>query len=433
MTQGSLLNLPRALLSMEECGIDALIATSPVNVGYLSGYFCWLNSLLREYMVKPGGTGNLPEAYAILTRDGSAALVVNAVFSPDAARLGGVKAYLFGSPGVDLSESQKPAAGDEPLWAALMASDKYPSALSALHAAIRDCGLSGGQIGIELDSFPPERAQQVTDALPQADFKDCTNLLRLVRAVKSPEEIRRLTRAAAISEAAGLEALDLARTGASIRELRQHYHTRAAAMGAVFDHFAFSPHGLGISMSADFTLNGDDVLYVDFGCKYEEYFSDTGLTLAIAPLSTPLERRYAALQDSLSAGMREMKPGAKASAIHQAMADAFASHGFAHCFPHGHGLGLEVRDYPILVPDAGLTIQDGCVRVPADLVMEEGMVNNLEACVFVPGAGSVHMEKTYLVTADSCRPLVPQERRRPFSPRMEEGRRGEMKGMVQGV
>jgi Xaa-Pro dipeptidase len=419
MTQEALLNLPRALLYMEECGIDALVATSPVNVGYLSGYFCWLNSLLREYMVKPGGTGHLPEAYAILTRDGSVALVVNAIFSADAVRLDGVKIYLFGSPGVDLSASEKPAAGDEQLWAALTASGEPPSALSACLTAMRDSELSTSRIGIELDSFPPERARRLADALPQVEFKDCTNLLRLVRAVKSQEEIRRLTRAAEISETAGREALDLARTGSSMRDLRQQYHACAAAMGAVFDHFAYSPHGLGISMTGDFQLSARDTLYVDFGCKFEEYFSDTGLTMTMNGLSAPLERRYLALQDSLSAGTRTMKPGVKASAIHQAMADAFTSHGFAHCFPHGHGLGLEVRDYPILVPDSGLMIEDGCVHVPADLGMEEGMVNNLEACVFLPGAGSVHMEKTWLITADGCRTLTTQERGRPFSPNAE--------------
>jgi Xaa-Pro aminopeptidase len=417
MTQGTLLNRPRALLYMEECGIDALIATSPVNVGYLSGYFCWLNSLLREYMVKPGGTGHLPEAYAILTRDGSVALVVNAVFSPDALRLGGVQVYIFGSAGVDLSALKQPAVGEEQLWALLTAADQSPDAPSALFAAMQDCGLSEGRIGVELDSFPPERARRLSDAMPRANFRDCTNLLRLVRAVKSQEEIRRLTRAAEISETAGRMALEQARTGSSMRELRQHYHARAAAMGAVFDHFAFSPHGLGISMSGDFDLGADDALYLDFGCKFDEYFSDTGLTLAMTGLSAPLGRRYAALQDALNAGMREMKPGARASTIHHAMEDAFAAHGFAYCFPHGHGLGLEVRDYPVLVPDSGLAIEDGCVEVPADLVMEEAMVNNLEACVFVPGAGSVHMEKTFLVTADGCRPLIPQERGQPFSPR----------------
>ena len=428
MTNGTLLNLPRALHYMEQSGVEAIIATSPVNVGYLSGYFCWLNSLLREYMVRPGAPGHLPEAYAILTRDGSVALAVNAVFSADAVRLNGVKVYIFGSAGVDLSESQNPAVGYEPLWELLTRPAEPASALSALAAAIRDSGLSQARIGLELDSFPPERARSLADALPRASFRDCTNLLRLVRAVKSQEEIRRLTRAAEISETAGMEALDLARTGSSMNELRQQYHARAAAMGAVFDHFAYSPNGLGISMTGDFHLSARDALYVDFGCKFEEYFSDTGLTLAMSGLSAPLQRRYVALQDSLAAGSLAMKPGVRASAIHQAMADAFASHGFAHCFPHGHGLGLEVRDYPILVPDSGLMIEDGCVRLPADLVMEEGMVNNLEACVFMPGAGSVHMEMTWLVTADGCRTLTSQQRSRPFSPAP-----GPQHGTVQSV
>lgn len=32
--------------------------------------------------------------------------------------------------------------------------------------------------------------------------------------------------------------------------------------------------------------------------------------------------------------------------------------GFTASYPHGHGVDLEVRDYPTIVPDNGLRIQD---------------------------------------------------------------------------
>lgn len=408
-----LLNQSRALRYMEECGVDAIVATSPINVGYISGYFCWLNSLLREYMARPGASSNLPDAYAIFTSDGETALVVNSIFSADAIRLSGTNVYLFGSPGLDHSELATSPAEYEELWNLLTRTSQPVSPVSALTAALCDKGLSNAQIGIELDGMPQEKSRQVFDGLPGASFRDCTNLLRLVRAAKTPEEIERLTRAAEISEAAGMEALTLARPGTSVRELVQQFHARAAAMGAVFDHFAYSPRGLGIAMEADSQLSVNDILYVDFGCKFGQYYSDTGLTLAMTELVPPLERRYAALQASIAAGVSQMKPGVKASAIQRSMTDEIASHEFGSCFPHGHGLGLEVRDYPIIVPDSGLMIHDDCVNVPADLPMEEGMVNNLEACFFLPGIGSVHLEKTYLVTADGNRELVTQDRDSP--------------------
>ena len=98
------------------------------------------------------------------------------------------------------------------------------------------------------------------------------------------------------------------------------------------------------------------------------------------------------------------------------MWDVLRSNGIEVSFPHGHGLGVELRDYPILVADNGLRITDDCVDVPSDLPLEEGMVINLEAGVFMPGIASLHIEQSFVVTSDGSRLLVPQDRSRPFIP-----------------
>jgi len=111
-----------------------------------------------------------------------------------------------------------------------------------------------------------------------------------------------------------------------------------------------------------------------------------------------------------------MRPGVRGSAVHHAMADQLAARRITAVYPHGHGLGLELRDYPILVPDTGLRIADDCVDLPADLELEPGMVINLEAAVFVPGVASIEVEITTLVTETGARPFVPQERSIPVRP-----------------
>ena len=79
--------------------------------------------------------------------------------------------------------------------------------------------------------------------------------------------------------------------------------------------------------------------------------------------------------------------------------------------PHGHGLGLEVRDYPILVPPNDLRIEDEAMNFSSDMPLEEGMVVNLEASVMIPDVGSTHYEKTYLVGKFNAEPLMPQPRK----------------------
>ena len=98
------------------------------------------------------------------------------------------------------------------------------------------------------------------------------------------------------------------------------------------------------------------------------------------------------------------------------MWDTLESNGVRNSYPHGHGLGVEVRDYPILVADNGRRIKDECVDEPSDLPLEAGMVINLEAAVFMPGVASVHIEQSFVVTSDGNRLLVPQDRSGPFIP-----------------
>ena len=47
------LNKDRAAAMMEECGVDVLIATSPVNITYLTDYSCWIDPLFKDYMMSP--------------------------------------------------------------------------------------------------------------------------------------------------------------------------------------------------------------------------------------------------------------------------------------------------------------------------------------------------------------------------------------------
>jgi hypothetical protein len=54
-----LLNRERAAKFMRGCGVDALVATSPVNITYFSDHACWLDPLFAEYMMSPGACSNL--------------------------------------------------------------------------------------------------------------------------------------------------------------------------------------------------------------------------------------------------------------------------------------------------------------------------------------------------------------------------------------
>ena len=409
-----LFNRARAIAYMREYGLDVLVATSPVNITYFTDYFCWIDPLFKEFMMVPGASSNLAQAYAVFPLEGEPALVVNPLFAVNAEELWVKDLHIFGSAGLDdsLPGGELPQALHR-FRDLLSASHGNATATDALLSILNQRGLTGARIGLEMEGLPPETNDLIRRALPEASLSNCADLIRMVRMVKSEEEIRLLTRSAEINEQAAMEALAMARPGRPVSELAEHYRAEAARMGADFDHFAFGVRGLGMTTETNYELGADDVLYVDYGCIYGYCFSDSGTTLAMRELPEALDERFAALRACLDAGEEAMRPGAKASAVAGAMLQTLHDRGITASFPHGHGVGLEVRDYPILVADNGLRIKDDCVDLSSDLTLEADMVLNMEAPLFMPGVGSLHIEQSYVVTSQGNRPLTAQQRRRP--------------------
>jgi len=175
--------------------------------------------------------------------------------------------------------------------------------------------------------------------------------------------------------------------------------------------------GLGIATEPDYLLTDEDFLFVDFGCTYRNYVSDSGFTLAMRPLSGKQLDTYKTLHACIQASVDTIEPGVKSSEIQTAIAQVLDQQNVQASLPHGHGLGLEIRDYPIIVPKNDLYIRDDCVEIPSDLPLETNMVVNLEASIFRLEMGALHIKQSFLVTANGCQPLIPQDRVLPRSPK----------------
>ncbi|MGH2522450.1 MAG: M24 family metallopeptidase, partial [Anaerolineales bacterium] len=374
-----LFNKPRAIEYMRRCGIEALVATSPVNITYFTNYYFWLDPMFREYWMSPGASSNLGQAYAVFPLEGEPALVVSPQQAVNAADLWVRDLHIYGETGLDDSLPPTALPGEaERLYDVLHGPRQNATPTEALLSILKARGLMGACLGVEMEGLTPPAKEALQGALPRAAVKDCSNLIRLIRAVKSPDEIERMARSAQINEEVGMESLVLARTGGPVADIVQHYRARVTELGADFDHFAYGYRGMGIATEPDYCLADDDVLFVDFGCNYRRYYSDTGTTLAMGSPAPILLERHAALRACMAAGMQAIGPGVKASAVHSAMWQALNAHGITASNPHGHGVGLEIRDYPIIMADNGLRLRDDCIDVPSDLPLEVNMVFNLE-------------------------------------------------------
>jgi Xaa-Pro dipeptidase len=403
-----LLNRSRAQGYMSKYELKALIATSPENVSYLTDLDCWMYRSLRENMLSPGAPDNLVQSYSMLPLDGEPALVISTDMALFGTELWVKDIRTYGSSIVD----SPPRIKEEPLQAMIrhLRSIQKDSSANALIDLIKDRGIEDGRVGLELKNLSEHTHKSLMKAFPNVEFLDCTELIRLIRMVKTEEEIERLKRAAEISERAVIRSLSHARDGVKTGELIRLYCEEIGKDGAVFEHFIYSPKGLGISGSHDFRLKRGDFMYVDFGCIYKMYYSDSGNTLFVGQAQDKELKLHKAIWEIIDETMDAMRPGVKPSSILDFLSNGLEKRGITNCSAHGHAIGLETREYPIIMRSSYSIISDDVVRESTEIPLEEGMVVNLEAPCYMFGVGSFHVERTFLIGKESAKDLSPQER-----------------------
>ena len=297
-------------------------------------------------------------------------------------------------------------------------------------------GGKGVRVGFELDVIPASLFTRFSVLMPNASFQDLSPLVREVRAVKSPYEIQRIRAAGVqvgkvIEDAKGflgegMRELDFASSlEKRARELGHqgilrmrgfnqelfYGHVISGHHSALMSHLDAPSGGMGVNPSmaqgAGFRIiqKGDPVS-VDFVGCVEGYLIDQTRLMVIGELEEDLEEGFeksVGIQDRVVA---EARPGTRWSRLYDLALEAARERNVEDRFMGppgeqvrfvGHGVGLEVDEYPFLA-------------ARQDKELEAGMVLALEPKIFHPGKGITGIEDTYLVTEDGLERLTVTER-----------------------
>lgn len=308
------------------------------------------------------------------------------------------------------------------------------SSMKDLPAILAQFGYSTPKrIGMELDVVPVNLFERYRKVLPDPEYLDATPLIRRVRMIKSHYEIHLLKDAADQVDKVYRRAREVIREGMTDVDLaaeleyvaRREGHQGLVRMRSfngemVYAH-VFSGADAAVPTYMDTPLGGmgvnpsfgqgaswkrierNEPIIVDFAGCLEGYLVDQTRILSIGGLSDRLRKAYDDMCRVQERMMELVKPGVPWGAVYDECLDLAVKMGYADSFMGskgaqvsfiGHGLGIEIDEYPFIA------------RGFNDMSFETGMVFAFEPKAVFPGEGAIGIENTFYISEEGLKQLT---------------------------
>ncbi|MFO7765906.1 MAG: aminopeptidase P family protein [Pelovirga sp.] len=236
-------------------------------------------------------------------------------------------------------------------------------------------------------------------------FSPLVEQCKPLRGIKEPAEIACLKQAADLNRRAFSATLPSIRSGVRERDIALELEFNLKKMGGEVNAFDFIvasglrgalPHGV----ASDKLIMKGDLVTIDFGTRLGGYHSDETVTLAIGPVAGKLRQIFDIVLEAHDSAMAAARSGMRACELDAVARDLITQRGYGDYFGHGlgHGVGLEVHEYPTLTGKS-------------ETVLKSGMVVTIEPGIYVPELGGVRIEDTILITDEGheCLTSIPKQ------------------------
>lgn len=253
-------------------------------------------------------------------------------------------------------------------------------------------------IGLNNEIFSLNALKRLKKTLKGKKFIDVSQELEEIRSIKTKQEIQKITKACKITEQVFLGIKKLFKTGMTELELAAELEFKAKKLGA--EELAFPvivasgknsavPH----HNTSDKKIKKNELILIDFGVKYKNYCSD--LTRMFFSGKTPvfLNKLYSEVLTSKESAEKELKAG-KSYSLAFEKANGFIQKNLGQKLMHdiGHGLGLEVHDFP--KKNFGETF-----------ILKKNMVLTIEPGYYNKKVAGIRIEDDYLITEKGFKKL----------------------------
>lgn len=234
------------------------------------------------------------------------------------------------------------------------------------------------------------------------DYSDTlSRAIYACRTVKTDAEIEKIRAAQRIAEIAFEDILTFLRPGVSEREIMLRLNQTMMEHGSDGESFptialtgttTSMPHGVP---SAERLVQEGDFVLMDYGATVDGYHSDMTRTVCVGQPSEKMQMVYETVLLAQNAALREAKAGMTGKDLDKCGRDVIEAAGYGVNFGHslGHGVGLEIHEFPNASPGS-------------QTILETGNVVTVEPGIYLPGEFGVRIEDFVVIRQDGCENLT---------------------------
>lgn len=329
-----------------EAGVDHLLVTNPIDVGYLTGFL--------------GG-----DSWLLIAADPGSRPVIVSDF-----------------------RYQEELEAVAPIADIVIRNKSLPAAASE---AIRD--RRAERCGVQAEYIPVAEMVTLSAMLGERRVFPVGGVVGKLRIRKDEIEIKLIQTANRIQEEALLAALKKVKPGLTELEVAARIESEMKVRGSSEPGFqtivaARANGSLPHYRPGKVKLAKGKAVLIDWGAVYQGYHGDMTRTFALGKWPKKLKEVYKIVLDAQETAAAALGPGRSTHEIDRIARDHITRHGYGEQFGHGlgHGMGMNGHEDPRLNP------------MSPDAVLEPGHVVTVEPGIYLPGVGGVRIEDNYVIT-----------------------------------
>ena len=404
-------NKKRADKLMDQFDIDLLIASTPENVTYLSDTVSWAPKVY-SYSVDMFATyfrdNNLNSSLIVPSQEMTYVSASNTWINDF---------YTYGGKSALIQESEQVIeSAEENTYLNLQNNDdkRFPTAVEALIASIKNNTTKKLRIAIDEDKMTHKSTLKLQEELDNCELIPSSDLLRLIRMVKTDDEISAMKAAADLNETACTKVCNEIKIGMRELDIAEIYAQEVGkGLGKwLWFHFGSGRRSVGIFPPTEKKIQPGEMWKFDAGLSLNNYQADTGWGGVIGQPNAQQNMIWEATLRGYNSAMSVIKEGVRPSEIQNAMLKGTQDGGLAdHSGTFaGHAIGLEMRELPYVLGNKKM-VNSLYLPEDTDIPLPENTVLCIENPCQIFGVGGTQIEQTIIVKKSGYELLTKQDRK----------------------